>query len=289
MSPREIAILISCASIFLFFIALSVMFSEKKASAINLDDLVNGRPVLSKRNLIKETKDSIKEQTWYQRKVNRLQNIIDLTYTQNETPESIMKFELMALLGGLGCTLLLHLVFHFILVTLIGLGITLYAVIMKESSLNSKLKQKERDFDMLLPTFETNMLLGLQAGATLHKSMEMAIKTIPEGMVQIEFKKLLLEAKTYTDNTALPYMNLSKRVHTKDCERFCNIVISGIKNGNSMGDILAGESEYMTQQVLNKIKEQGERNAVKATAISSGLVFLPLIVIFLAPMMSSAM
>ncbi len=200
-----------------------------------------------------------------------------------------MKFELMMLIGGLGITFLIHLVFNFILITLVSLGLTIYAVLMKEMELKSKIRAKESGFDDALPQFETNMLLGMQAGAGVQKSMEMAIKNLPEGLVQVEFKKLLLETKTYTDDIALPYLNLSKRVPTKDCERFCNIIIAGLRNGNSMSEILTNESEYMTQQVLNKIKEKGERNAVTATAISSGLVFLPLIVIFLAPMLASSM
>ena len=54
-----------------------------------------------------------------------------------------------------------------------------------------------------------------------------------------------------------------------------------------MSQILENESEYMTQQTINRIKEKGERNSVKATAISSGLVFLPMIIIFLAPLIAN--
>jgi len=289
MSFRELMILIGAGCILLFFIVLSILVSVKPKGQTKLDDILNGQVTMTKRDMKKEIRDKIDNSTLYQKRCGKLQRMLDLTYNTDETPETIMKFQLMALITGIGCTILVDLIFNFILLTFISIGLTVYAVLMKDMTLKSKIKAKETGFDNALPQFETNMLLGMQAGAGLQKSMEMAIKTLPEGLVQVEFKKLLLETKTYTEDIALPYMNLSKRVPTKDCERFCNIVISGLKNGNSMGEILNNESEHMTQEVLNKIKEKGEKNAIAATAISSGLVFLPLIVIFLAPMMASSM
>lgn len=289
MSFREITFLIGAGCILLFFIVLSILISVKPGYEINLEDIVNGKTVMTKRDMKRDFKAKISESSFYQKRCEDLQKLLNLSYNTEETPETIMKFELMALICGLGITLLIHIIFNFLLITVIAFALSIYAVFMKQLSLKAKIKEKENGFDNALPQFETNMLLGMQAGAGLQKSMGMAIKTLPEGLVQVEFKKLLLETKTYTDDIALPYLNLSKRVPTKDCERFCNIVISGVKNGNSMSDILNNESEYMTQQVLNKIKELGEKNAVKATAISSGLVFLPLLVVFLAPMMASSM
>ena len=289
MNIREIMLFIGICAILLFFILLSAILAAKTKSHITLEEIVDGKTGLSKRNMKKEIHDRINHSSFYQNRCNAIQHLLDLSYNTAETPESIIKFELMALICGVGITVLVSLVFRFLLISLISCILTVYAVLMKEMELKLKIKAKERGFDNALPQFETNMLLGMRAGAGLQKAMEMAIKTLPEGLVQIEFKKLLLESKTYTDDIALPYLNLSKRMPTKDCERFCNIVISGLKNGNSMGEILENESEFMTQQLLNKIKEQGERNSVKATAISSGLVFLPLLVIFLAPLMASSM
>lgn len=288
MSFRELMILIGAGCILLFFIVLSILVSAKPKGQTNLDDIVNGQVSMTRRDMKKEIRDRIDNSTLYQKRREKLQRMLDLTYNTEETPETIMKFQLMAFITGIGCTILLDLIFNFLLITVTAFALTVYAVMMKDMSLKSKIKAKEEGFDNALPQFETNMLLGMQAGAGLQKSMEMAIKTLPEGLVQVEFKKLLLETKTYTEDIALPYMNLSKRVQTKDCERFCNIVISGLKNGNSMGEILDNESEHMTQEVLNKIKEKGEKNAIAATAISSGLVFLPLIIIFLAPMVASS-
>lgn len=288
MDFKEIMILVGAGCVLLFFIVLSIVVSTKP-NEINLEEIVNGQTSLTKRDLKKEIRTKIDSSTLYQKRCEKLKNLLELTYNKDETPESVMKFQLIVLCAGLGITLLLHMIFSFILITLLSLAVTVYAVLMKDLTLKSLVKNKESGFDNALPLFETNMLLGLQAGIGIKKSMEMAIKTLPEGLVQIEFKKLLLESKTYTDDLALPYLNLSKRVPTKNCERFCNIVISGLKNGNSMSEILDNESEFMTQQVLNKIKEKGEKNGVKATAISSGLVFLPLLVIFLAPMMASSM
>ena len=289
MLLKELFIYIAIGCILLFFIILSILISYRPKKETELENIVNGKVPMTKKEMKKDVRTRVNESSFYQKKCAYLQNLLNLTYNTEDTPESIMKYELMAAICGLGITFLVHIIFNTIILTLLALGLTIYAVALKETTLKSKLKQKETGFDNALPQFETNMLLGMQAGAGIQKSMELAIKTLPEGLVQVEFKKLLLEISTYTDDIALPYMNLSKRVPTKDCERFCNIVISGLKNGNSMSDILQNESDYMTQELLNKIKEKGEKNAVKATAISSGLVFLPLLIVFLAPMIVSSM
>lgn len=287
MEFREIMFLIGIGFFLLFIIILSIGITTRPKIQSQLENIVNGQVVMTKRNIKKDFQKELANSSLYQKRCANLQHKLNLIYSNN-TPETIIKYQFIYLIAGLGITLLLHLILNVLIITLVSLGVTVYAVIMQEMDINSKIKAKEKGFDEALPQFETNMLLGMQAGAGIQKSMEMAIKSLPEGLIQIEFKKLLLESRTYTDDVALPYMNLSKRVPTKDCQRFCNIVISGIKNGNSMNEILTSESEYMTQQVLNRIKEQGERNSVKATAISTGLVFMPLLVIFLAPMMMSS-
>lgn len=287
MGLRETLILLGCAGTLLFFACLSIYLTTRAKGEINLEYIVNGHPSMSKRDLRKEAKEKINNSTLYQQKYAKIQKLLDDTYDIEQTPESIIKFEIIALFGGLGITLLVHIIFNILILTLISLGLTIYATLMKEMDLKNKYKRKLKGFDDALPQFEVNMLLGMQAGASIQKAMEMAIKTLPKGLVQVEFKKLLLESNTNADDIAIPYLNLSKRVPTKDCERFCNIVISGIRNGNSMTEILTNESEYMSQQVLNKIREQGEKNSVQATAVSTGLVFLPLLIIFLAPIMAS--
>lgn len=288
MTYREIAILVFCASFFLFFVVLAIQQQKKQKKRADVYKLVNGQMMLDAEN--SSSIDSGIEATgWYQKRVQTIQSQLNQLYDDEQTPESIIKLQLHILVYGLALTVLVHLVLQVFIITIICLFLTLYCFILPDLQLKSQIKKKYADFDAILPQYESNLLLGLEAGASLHKAMEMAVRTLPPGLVQIEFRQLLLENSMYADNVALPYMRLSQRIPTKDCERFCNIVISGLKNGNSMSDILKQEGEYMSAQQLNRIKEQGEKNTVKSTAIVSGMVFMPLIIIFIAPLMANSM
>lgn len=286
---KETLLFIGIGCVMLFFVVLSILFSSKPKGSMELEQIVNGQAVITKRDMYKELRTKVNNSSMYQKRVNYLQDMLNKTYNSETSPEYIMKFQFLALIGGLGITLLLHLIVNIVILDILALCLTIYFTMMQDLELKNKVKRKNEDFDNALPSFESNMLLGLQASASLPNAMEMAVKTIPEGLVKVEFKKLLLDSKISTDDIMLPYLQLSKRVPTKDCERFCNIVISGLKNGNSMSEILENESEYMNQQVLNRIKAKGEKDGVKAAAITSAMVFLPLLVIFLAPLMASSM
>lgn len=280
-------IIIAIGCIYIFLLLLFILISSQSESEKTLDELINGKSLVSKKEV--EARKKLGENSgYYKKRVLQLQEKLDLIDIDDD-PESIIKYQFMVLVSGIILTILVQIIFNFILLTMVCIGVTIYCFMLKDIKINNTLKQKNEEFDSCLPQFENNMLLGLRAGAELYKAMELAIKTLPQGPVKSEFEKLLLESKTYTDNLALPFMNLSRRVPTKDCQRFCNVVVSGLKNGNSMGEILENESDYMTTQMLNKFKEKQDKNATIATAITSGFVFLPMIVLFLAPLMINSL
>lgn len=289
MQMRMLMMVISIVCFLLFCLILGLKLSapEKKRDLSDIMDGQLGTGSVAVLDMREQILEKVQASSFYEKREKKLQEKLDLLHDEDQTPEDIMKFEAICLAGGLGVTILLSLLIKFFIIPILGLGLTAYCVMMKDMSLNSRLKKKNEEFDETLPQFESSLLMAMQAGAGISKAMAMAVRTMEPGDVQEEFQQLLLETQTYTDNIALPFLNLSKRVHTKDCERFCNVVIFGLKNGNSMSQILENESEYMTQQTINRIKEKGERNSVKATAISSGLVFLPMIIIFLAPLIAN--
>lgn len=290
MQIRELMLIIAIICILLFCLIIGLKLSTPKKKT-NLAEIVDGQ-IGTGQVAVLDMKEAvltkIQNSSLYEKRVAQLQEQLDLLHDDEQTPEDIIKFQAICIAGGLGITLLLSLIIEFFVVPLVCLALTGYFAMMKDLSLKNKLKKKNDDFDDALPQFESSLLMAMQAGASLSKGMAMAVRTMEEGDVRNEFQQLLLESTTYSDNVALPYLNLSRRVHTKDCERFCNVVISGLKNGNTMSQILENESEYMSKQMLNRIEERGEKNAVKATAITSGLVFLPMIVIFLAPLIANS-
>lgn len=286
---RENLIWVAIGAIMIFCVLMSMLFSSKTTSTTELENIINGNPVMSKRNLKRELSAKLSGSSFYIKRMESLNYKIAKTYNQDLTAEYITKWQFMSVLGGLGILILAEIIFSVLILNIIVVAGTFYLVFMYDLNLNGQIKAKNLSYDNSLPLFEMNMLLGLQSNASLPNAMELAIQTLPEGLVKIEFQKLLLDISVNTDNIALCYLDLSKRVPTKDNERFCNIVISGLKNGNSMSQILENESEYMQKQMLNKIREANERNMTKASLTTSAFVFLPLLVIFLAPMMMTSM
>ena len=66
------------------------------------------------------------------------------------------------------------------------------------------------------------------------------------------------------------------------------MIINGVRNGTSMGAILESNSASMMESEKNRIHEKNEKASTSATVFTSAFVLLPMIVIFLAPMLLSS-
>ena len=287
MSYRQIAAMMMAAFIFLFFVYLCIYLRrQEKKRHFDMRSIANGYVAM---DAAAAQSASTLSSGIFKGYAEKIQSCLDQIYETDTRPDSIIKHQIMIFVFGMCFAVIAQLLFRFAAITF-GIVLTVFILTwMPYNELISQVQKKKNDFDKALPAYETNLLLGLQAGATTIKSMEMAVKTLPPGLVQIEFQQLMRDIQMTSNNIAKPYMQLAKRVDTTDCDRFGNIVISGVKNGNSMTEILTQESEYMAQQQLNRIQEAGQKAGIKATAISSGLIFRPLIIIFIAPLMSSSM
>lgn len=229
---------------------------------------------------------------WYQ---NREENIRDKTsrlfplgVPEEFKPEAILATQAKLAMITIGATLVLFIITKIIFLPLLGLALTFFAVTEKDRELSSKLQAKESDFDAQLPQFENSLLMGINAGATLTKAMELAIDAMMDSPSKEEFELLLTQTRTSTSDPSFPYLELAKRVHTKDCDQFTNLIINGVRNGTSMGTILESNSSTMMENMKNRIHEQNEKASTKATVFTSAFVLLPMIVIFLAPMIASS-
>lgn len=286
MNIRSFGILVFCMSVLLFFVMIAVALKTKRRQKKTMEDLIFGYNRVSQAAQDDADYLSSGPLSGY---AHKLDEMLAEIYEEKTTSQSIIKTQIMSFFSGLAIGVIAYLVTHSFLMVLIVMGLTGIITYLPYGEVMSEVQKKREQFDRALPAFETNLLLGLQAGANPVKSMEMALQSLNDEYVQIEFKQLLRDIQLNTDNLAKPYMELSRRVKTKDCERFCAIIITGVKNGNTMSEILSQEAEIMNLQLLNRIQEMGQKNSIKATAISSGMIFLPLIIIFVAPLMSNSM
>lgn len=230
---------------------------------------------------------------WYQEREQSIEDknarLFPLGVPDEYKPESILNTQIQVVLIVLGITAVVYIVTKFFIVPIMGIALAIYAFFMQDLKMNSMLKAKEDDFDNRLPQFENSLLMGLNAGASLQKAMEMAIDSMIDCPSKEEFELLWTQTKTSTSDPSFPYLELAKRVKTKDCDQFTNMIINGVRNGTSMSAILEGNSASMMENMKNRIHEQNEKNATSATVFTSAFVLLPMIVIFLAPMISSSM
>ena len=217
---------------------------------------------------------------WYQ---NREENIRDKTsrlfplgVPEEFKPEAILATQAKLAMITIGATLVLFIITKIIFLPLLGLALTFFAVTEKDRELSSKLQAKEADFDAQLPQFENSLLMGINAGATLTKAMELAIDSMMDSPSKEEFELLLTQTRTSTSDPSFPYLELA------------NLIINGVRNGTSMGTILESNSSTMMENMKNRIHEQNEKASTKATVFTSAFVLLPMIVIFLAPMIASS-
>ena len=230
---------------------------------------------------------------WYQNHVKDLEEkvwrLYPLGVPEEYTAEHILNNQVQNTFMILGATIAIYVVFRIFIVPLVGFGLVIYALVMKESEINKRLKAKEADFDIRLPQFQNSLLMGLNAGASLSKAMELAITSMLDCPSKQEFELLWTQTKTSTSDQAFPYLELAKRIKTKDCDQFTNQIINGLKNGTSMSQILEENSKVMLENMKNRIKEKNEKNSTSATVYTTAFVLMPLIVVLLAPLIMTSM
>lgn len=237
-------------------------------------------------------REKILNMEWYQEREENIRDktsrLFPLGVPEEYTPEAILAMQAKLAMITIGATFVLFIITKIIILPIVGIALTVFAITEKDRQLTSKLQEKEEDFDTQLPQFENSLLMGINAGATLTKAMELAIDSMMDSPSKEEFELLLTQTRTSTSDPSFPYLELAKRVHTKDCDQFTNLIINGVRNGTSMGTILEGNSATMMENMKNRIHEQNEKASTRATVFTSGFVLLPMVVIFIAPMVANS-
>lgn len=269
--------------IFSFFFLIGLFGVIKQVIRKRENNRYNKKTSLSIRDYLLKQEWYIKHEESIREKGARL---YPLGVPEEYTPEGILDFQIKTISVTMGTTIVLYIVTKIFILPIIGLAISGYFLVSREQMIQSKLKEKEDDFDSRLPQFENSLLMGINAGASLSKAMELAIDSLMECPSKEEFELLWTQTKTSTADPSFPYLELARRIHTKECDQFTNLIINGLRNGTSMGEILESNSTYMMGVMKNRIEEKNEKNKTRATMYTSAFVLLPLIVIFLAPMVS---
>ena len=279
---KEALLYVSIGCIFLLGFSVYLYIQAKKENETDINRIINAiknSSIQSQRYL----DEKLNSNSYFQRRNKELERMIDITES-SYTLESIGKFQKLAVVVGISATLLITLFIQNLFISLISLAVVSCVVVYPDFKLRNDLNQKYEEFDRVLPDFISRVSLAMDAGFNLTQAMIVSTRAI-QGDIQKEFNRFLADSERCVGNITLPYQNLSDRFPTTSCKRFCSVVITGLKNGNSMKSILKKETEYQNDEILTKMEEQGKKNEVTSTAVSTAFIFLPITVLLIAPIM----
>lgn len=279
---KEIVLYIAIASIFLLGFAVYLYIQARKDNETDINRIINvirDSSIQSQKFLDEKMSNS----SFFQQRNKDLEKMIDITES-SYTLDSIAKFQRLSIIIGILCVILVTVFIMNFFATLITLAIVIFVVIFPDLKLRNALNSKYEEFDKALPDFISRVSLAMDAGFNLSQAMVVSTKAI-QGDIQKEFNRFLADSERCVSNITQPYQNLSERFPTSSCKRFCSVVITGLKNGNSMKTILKKETEYLNDEILTKMEEQGKKSEVTSTAVSTAFIFLPITVLLIAPIM----
>lgn len=281
---KELLVYISIICIFLIGLSLYIYIQSKNNNENDIQVLINKirkSCFVSQEVMMKK----MEEIPYIQRKNQEIEKMIDITESEY-TLDSIYKYRKIVLICTFAAFILVLIFVGFIpsiLILAIG-GLCSYV---PDFRLKQDLSMKYQIFDNTLPDYISRVSLAMNAGMNLSQAMIIATRAL-DGDIKKEFVRFLADTERNQDDIAKPYINLRQRFPTKSCERFCSVVITGIKNGNKMSEILEKETNYINDETLIKMEEQGKKNEIVSTAISTGFIFIPITALLIAPIMMTS-
>lgn len=281
-------------SLFMLVIPLSLLFSlmlylllaSIGSSQSELDRIIESARMAGK--TFRDNSDTrITSMSFVKAHMEKLQTAIDFIGKDTDA-EAVVKTEFYGLIVTLILTLLALIFVGSLVIPLViavAGGVLSFA---GEISIWSDRDKKYKDFDKALPEFIQRIVLSMNAGYNLDKAMKVSARSLT-GPAQPELQRFLIDVSKFSDDIAMPYRNLSERIPTDACKRFCSVVITGIRNGNPMRDVLSEEADYLNEELLTDLQSQGKKNETKSTAISTGFIFLPVIILMIAPIVATSL
>lgn len=282
---KETLVYVAIGCIFLLCIGIYLLIVTTKSKEENLESIIQA---IKRSGQIAKTNidNKVNDVPYMQKRKKNLEYAIDITES-DETIENLSKYQLLCIFFSIVAFILVTIFVGNLLISFIVFGIGFFIMMYPEIKLKSDVKQKYDDFDNALPDFISRISLAMGAGINLSQAMIIAAKAL-DGPIKSEFNRFLADIERNQDDISKPYLNLKKRIPTKSCERFCSVVITGVRNGNKMSDILEKETDYLNDELLTTMEEKAKKNEVTSTAISTGLIFLPITVLLIAPIMATS-
>lgn len=280
MKETLLYVVIGC--IFLLGFSIYLYIQAKKENETDINRIINAIKDSSIQSQ-KYLDNKLNNSSFFKKRQDDLEKMIDITES-NYTLDSISKYQRLALSIGVLAILMITIFLMNFFATLISILIVAGIVVYPDFKLKNDLKKKYEEFDHALPDFISRVSLAMDAGFNLGQAMVVSARAI-QGDIQKEFNRFLADSERCVGDITKPYQNLSARFPTTSCKRFCSVVITGLKNGNSMKTILKKETEYQNDEILTKMEEQGKKSEVTSTAISTAFIFLPITVLLIAPIM----
>ena len=229
-------------------------------------------------------KKKVLESGAYQNYYNWIRRQLDLCWEDKETPDNLIRIQLIAITAGILISIVTLLTCP-IYITLGVIVIFAISAIFPVYQYKSKVDSKNKRFDRELPNFINKTIMVLRVGVSVENAFGYGLQSMDESLTRKEFEKLVAEMQVHSDDIQKAFVNLNKRVQTEECERFCNIIVSGIRNGNKMSDILEGEYERISDNEITNMKKAAEGRKTLVTCINILLIFIPAVLLLVLPMM----
>lgn len=229
-------------------------------------------------------KKRILESGMYQNYYNWIKQLLDLCWDDKETPENIIRTQVIIAITGILLTIITLLTCP-IYIPLIVLLIFVVCAFFPVYNYKSKVDSKNKRFDKELPNFINKTIMVLRVGVSVENAFGYGLQSMEESLTRKEFEKLVAQMQVHSDDIQKAFINLNKRVQTEECERFCNIIVSGIRNGNRMSDILESEYERISDNQITNMKKAAEMRKTLVTCINILLIFVPAVMLLILPMM----
>lgn len=286
--PSTKAIWIVIGAIWFIVFILIIKILTSRSADQDLHDVVNGQAQLQNIRFTKRVQTRLEKQSWFIEYEKQIYELINLTYDKERTIDSVFAWQLELLILAILLPLLMHLILNIFILDIITPIFFIYMAYRPVQSMKSELKRRRDNFDENLPQFISHMCLGFDSGATISKAMALAIQTLDDDS-RLDFDQLLIDYQMHTDNPSLAFDNLSKRMPTTECRRFCNVTSTGLKNGNEMRKIFETEAEYMSEAYRTKMEEAAKKKQNSADVISTAFIFVPVLALMVAPIMATNM
>lgn len=286
--PSTKAIWIVIGAIWFIVFILIIKILTSRSADQDLHDVVNGQAQLQNIRFTKRVQTRLEKQSWFIEYEKQIYELINLTYDKERTIDSVFAWQLELLILAILLPLLMHLILNIFILDITTPIFFIYMAYRPVQSMKSELKRRRDNFDENLPQFISHMCLGFDSGATISKAMALAIQTLDDDS-RLDFDQLLIDYQMHTDNPSLAFDNLSKRMPTTECRRFCNVTSTGLKNGNEMRKIFETEAEYMSEAYRTKMEEAAKKKQNSADVISTAFIFVPVLALMVAPIMATNM